>query len=172
MRKPFVYLSNQLGFSELLRKTTMEGFVIPRLESMGYTVLNPFVECAKYLDFDHLKTLKSYDEVRDFWRIFNRKVAPINNGLMFRSDCMAAILDGGHAVDDGVASEIGYYAGIFTRRPVFALRSDFRISENVEAPVNPQLMGYIEQNDGELFTGPGSVEKWFAALDKFYKSFC
>lgn len=89
---------------------------------------------------------------------------------MQNSDCLLAVLDGGHAVDDGVASEIGYYAGM-RRGPIFALRSDFRGGENIAVSINPQLLGYILESKGKLIDGQGALERWFQAIKDWYNSF-
>ena len=167
--KPRIYVSNQFGFSELLRNHVLNAVIIPRLETIGFEVLEPFGECKKYHDPTYFASIRLYDERAAYLKDFNAKITSTNNALIDSSNCMAAVLDGGHAVDDGTASEIGYYAG---RKigPVFALRSDFRLAENLAAPVNIQIMDYITQSGGLLIDGPGAVEKWFLAIENFYKS--
>ncbi len=92
---------------------------------------------------------------------FNVKVPIINNNLMEESQCMIALLDGGHSLDDGVSSEIGYYAGRFPEKPIFALRTDFRLCENQAGKINVQVHGYITMSGQELFT---TLESHNAAL--------
>ena len=77
--------------------------------------------------------------------------------------CLLAILDGGHTVDDGVASEIGYYVGV-KGGPIFALRSDLRGGENITVSVNPQILGYIQQSGGTLIEGTDAIERWFEEI--------
>jgi len=163
------YLPNQLGFSET-GKYVLEKRIKPKLREIGLHVLDPFVECAKELNLSRLGKLKRYDDVVKFWTDFNYKIPRINNALMQKSDCMLPILDGSHAVDDGVASEIGYYVGI-KRGPIFALRSDFRLSENVAATVNPQIIGYIDASGGKLIEGQNATERWFQAIKEWHGSF-
>lgn len=111
-------------------------------------MLDPFIECAKELNMAELTPEKPHQFHLDYWDNFNKKIMPINNKLMGRSNCMVAILDGGHSIDDGVASEIGYYAGIQRGSPIFALRSDFRLCENVAGSINAQVYGYISMSGG------------------------
>ncbi len=157
------YLSNQLGFSEVGRHV-LDTLIKPKIKEAGITVLDPFKWVGEELDFDEIGKLKEHDKVITYWTNFNAKVTVINNKLMQNSKCMLAILDGGHAVDDGVASEIGYYAALEIG-PIFGLRTDFRLAENMVAGINPQVMGYITQSGGELIEGANGVERWAAAIN-------
>lgn len=145
------YISNQFGFSET-GQYLLNNLFYPKIKELGIDILDPFVECSKYLDFDFLNNLdkKSYLEVKEFWKSFNSKVTNINNDLMDRSDLMIALLDGGHTVDDGVASEIGYYFNL--KKPIFALRTDIRLVDNMMAPINTQIMGYVCGQGGGLYS--------------------
>jgi hypothetical protein len=174
------YLGNQFGFSETGRYI-LDTLIKPRIGKIGIIINDPFIECAKELDFDFLSNLekKMYKDVVKFWEDFNKKVQPINDRLMDNSDCMLAILDGSHAVDDGTSSEIGRYCER-KHGPIFGLRSDFRISENIAAPINPQIEGYITKSGGKLVykSDPAFVdmkypilETWFAEIKKWYDSF-
>jgi len=168
MRQVKAYLANQFGFSETGRYL-LDHLIKPKIEEIGITINDPFAVCSKELDLKYLSGLKNYEEVRKYWERFSRKVTPINNKLMQKSNCLLAILDGGHTVDDGVASEIGYYYGI-RKGPIFALRSDFRCGENLAVPINPQILGYIIQSRGKLITPPDAIERWFAIVKKWYDS--
>lgn len=162
------YLANQLGFSETGRHV-LDSLIIPKISAMGIVINNPFLECGKQINWGFLAKIKDYEEKKKYWEDFSIKVTPINNHLMRNSDCLLAILDGGHAVDDGVASEIGYYAGI-ERGPIFALRSDFRGGENIGASINPQLLGYILQSGGKLVDTSEygcCSERWFKAIEEW-----
>lgn len=157
------YLSNQLGFSQT-GQFVLDQLIKPKIIEANITVLDPFIECGKYLDFDHLAQLRQHEDVVQFWNTFNDKVTPTNNSLMANADCMLAILDGGHTIDDGVASEIGYYAAK-ERGPIFALRSDIRLAENLATKINPQVLGYIKDSGGALFEGPNAIENWATAIN-------
>lgn len=165
-----IYLANQLGFSETGRYV-LDHLFIPRLKEIGFDVFDPFVECGKLLDLSVLEICDKASGHQRFWEEFNRQVGPTNNKGMIESDCMGAILDGGHALDDGVSGEIGFYAGREIG-PIFALRSDLRLAENLAAKVNPQITSYIEMSGGKLIDNyPNAIETWFDLLEKFYETF-
>lgn len=160
------YVSSQLGFSETGR-FLLEQLIDPKLREAGIVPLNPFETCAALIDFEQLAQIKKEGtarELEDFWRSFNVQVCPTNNKLMMQADCMALVLDGGHAGDDGACSELGYMAGKYPDKPVFALRTDFRAADNMATTVNAQLLGYITQEgrSGGLYT---SVDEWARAID-------
>ena len=76
---------------------------------------------------------------------------------------------GGPAIDDGVASEVGYYAALVEmgqRNPgrIFGLRTDFRCGENIAVSVNPQVLGYVLQTGGKV---SDSMDGWFEAIRNF-----
>ena len=143
------------------------------IKAIGIVVLDPFEECKKELDFAVLDQLADFESKTKYWKQFSRKVTSINNQLMRQSQCQLAILDGGHAVDDGVASEIGYYAALveggiipkgFGR--IFALRSDFRLGENIGCKVNPQIEGYIHQTGGTIAE---NLDCWLKDIAMWHK---
>jgi len=165
------YLSNQWGFSETGRILVKQ--VKERIKEIGIAVLDPFEECEKELNLEELVRLNDYEEKKQYWEQFSRKVTPINNKLMRQSHCLFGILDGGYAVDDGVASEIGYYAALVEEGIVpkgfgriFALRSDFRLGENIGCLVNPQIEGYVYQTGGKISQG---LDNWFKEIVLWHK---
>jgi nucleoside 2-deoxyribosyltransferase len=162
------YLANQFLFSETGRYA-LDTLIKPRIREIGIAINDPFEACGKELHLDKLAKLTLYEDVRKFWAEFSDKISPINNSLMQDSDCFLGILDGSHSVDDGVASEIGYYAGI-KRGPIFALRSDFRLAENISLGVNAQILGYIKSSNGAYVDGPNAIEKWFSTIKQWHDS--
>lgn len=160
------YLANQFGFSETGRFILNEMFK-KKWENIGIEILDPFAECAKEIDFSVLEEDLPNCWHMHYWSKFNDKVTPINNKLMWRSDCLVALLDGGHSIDDGVASEIGYYAGARPGCPIFALRTDLRLCENMALTINAQVYGYIKMSGGGFFTGPDATQKFYARLTEF-----
>ena len=171
-QNPRLYLSNGLGFSEVLKITF--DYIKTRITATGIIVLDPFEHCGKEINFAHLAELEAsgtYQEVQTFWKEFNEKVHPINFDLMKSSDGMGAILD---PDDVGVSNEMGEYPYIHKdsrKHPIFALRSDLRPGENIGTKINPQLLGSIKRSGGELISGPGSLERWFARLQKWREKF-
>jgi hypothetical protein len=165
------YLTNQWGFSETGRILIKQ--VKDKIKNIGIIVLDPFEECSKELDFEELSKLTDFEAKREYWKKFSRRITPINNRLMRMSHCHLPILDGGPAVDDGVSSEIGYYAalveeGIIQKRfgKIFALRSDFRLGENIGCLVNPQIEGYIYQTGGKIST---NLDDWLKEISSWYQ---
>ena len=168
MNEVKAYLANQFGFSETGRYI-LDNLIKSRIEEIGVIILDPFVKCAKQLDLSHLDSLTNYEDKMKLWNDFSLKVTPTNNQLMLESRCLLAILDGGPAIDDGVSSEIGFYAGI-KQGPIFALRSDFRCGENIATTINSQVLGYILQSGGKLIDGKDSLERWFSEIERWYES--
>lgn len=165
------YLSHQWGFSETGRILVKN--VKDKITKMGIYVLDPFEECIKQLNFEKLERLTDFGEKRKYWEEFSGKVTPINNQLMRKSHCQFAVLDGGQAVDDGTASEIGYYAALVEEgiisKPfgrIFALRTDLRLGENIGCSVNPQIEGYVYQTGGKISK---SLDEWFESINLWYQ---
>ena len=159
------YLANQFGFSETGR-FVLERMIKPMIREIGINIYDPFEECEKKLDLEYLSKLKKYDDRLAYMKEFGHKITPINNKLMKKSDCMFTLLDGGHASDDGVSSEIGYFAGI-EKGPIFALRTDFRKVESMANTVNWQIVGYIKQSKGQLIN---NTAEYFSEIQKWYDS--
>lgn len=164
------YLSNQWGLSETGR--ILAKWVKDKIQDIGIVVLDPFEECGKELNCAELATVADFEVKRKYWEQFSRKITPINNKLMRQSHCQLAILDGGHAVDDGVSSEIGYYAALVEEGvipkgfgKIFALRTDFRLGENIGCVVNPQIEGYIYQTGGTISK---KSDCWFQEIALWY----
>ena len=166
MKQVKAYLANQFGFSET-GKYILESLIKPKIHEIGIIIHDPFLECGKEFDPDYLLKLERYEDRIDYYVEFNSKVSLINNRLMRDSNCLLAVLDGGHQIDEGVASEIGYYAGI-EQGPIFALRSDLRSGENIATSVNPQILGYIQHSKGVLVDGNNALERWFSEIQKWY----
>ena len=166
MKQAKAYLANQFGFSETGRYV-LENLIKPKIQEIGIIINDPFLECGKEFNYDYLSKLERYGDRIKYCIEFNSKITLINNRLMRDSDCLLAVLDGGHQIDDGVASEIGYYAGI-EQGPIFALRSDFRCGENIATSINPQILGYIRQSNGALVDGVNAIERWFSEIQRWY----
>lgn len=168
MKEIKAYLANQFGFSET-GKYVLDNLIIPKLKKMGLTVFDPFEECGKNLDLECKEKLEKegkYQEVRNFWEGFISKIGQINQRLLQQSDCLLAILDGGHSSDDGVSNEIGRYSEM-KRGPVFALRTDFRLCENMASSVNVMLLDDILKTGGKLCK---SIDEWFSEIEKWCKN--
>ncbi|HLE05968.1 MAG TPA: nucleoside 2-deoxyribosyltransferase [Candidatus Nanoarchaeia archaeon] len=163
------YLANQLGFASIF-KPTLDN-IRNQLELIDLTVYEPFREASIYKD-DIIKA-NNTDSIKEqviLWNDLDDKIGNLNNELMNKSDCLIALLDGGHTIDDGVSSEIGHYATL-KRGPVFALRTDFRLTENVGTSINLQVLKYIKESKGELIDyktyGDYCMSKFFETIKKW-----
>lgn len=175
MEKPQAYLANQFGFHDLGRKA-LDEVVIPEVEGIGIKVLDPFAECVKYLDFQQETSLTIHSERVAFWRKFFELVPEVNMDLMRNSDLMLAVLDGGHATDDGVAAECGFYCNLplkqGKKRPIIGWRSDIRLGEMMCSGLNAMIPGFIKESGGVTVEGPKTLEKWFEEIRKWYAQWC
>jgi hypothetical protein len=86
---------------------------------------------------------------------------------------MLTVFDGGPSVDDGVASEIGYYAALVEEKvfagnfgKIFALRTDWRLAENIGCIVNAQIEGYVYQTGGTISK---KLDEWFECINHWHK---
>ena len=72
---------------------------------------------------------------------------------------MIALLDGGHAIDDGVSSEISYFA--VKHGSMFGIRTDPRLAENIAGGVNSAVSHFFdnERYGGLLFEGPEAYDE-------------
>lgn len=158
MAREALYLANQFGFSETGR-LLLDKIIIPPLESK-YKVLEPFLEGAKFYPKSGINSTDSYKKKVELLKEFNYTLGNYNNHLMRQSDKMTPILDGGHSVDDGIGSEIGFFYSL-KKGPIIALRTDFRMNENIACIVNLQVERYIYDSGGKILT---SMDEWFNEL--------
>jgi nucleoside 2-deoxyribosyltransferase len=145
MEKKSIYLANQLGFSETGR-ILLSKHIIPELDKY-FTVLEPFRDAGT------IRKVTSHDAAH--------AIIISNRMVMSRSHIMAPILDGSHAIDDGIASEIAEFA-IKRLGPIIALRTDLRHHDS-KFQINPQIHGYIKESGGKLCT---SLIEWYSELRK------
>ena len=107
----------------------------------------------------------SVKEFRAFWEKFNRTIGHVNYQTLFpKSKFLIALFDGSHASDDGLCTEVGIFST--TGKPIIGIRSDFRLAENVAAPINPAVRSVIdyEPYDGLFFEGPQAYENAYKAI--------
>ena len=164
------YMGSQWGFNAA-GKEQLERFY-QRLEwEAGVLPLCPFKACEEYLDFKKLGKVKSLVDSLRFWKKYNKLIGPVNyETLMPKSRFMIALLDGAQGIDDGLAAEIGFYAAKYSpERPIFGIRSDFRLCENVSAPINIAVRYFMDEGPcrGKFFQGEDAYEKGIKAIKKF-----
>ena len=164
----FLCLNNdqfdKFGFSEEGR-ILLYDIIVPKLEKW-FDVNEPFRECMKYfpaeLKDQKIRDTMDYGKVRNLYARFNSGAAATNRRLMEKSKIMAAILDGGHTIDDGTAGEIGRYCAK-KYGPIIALRTDMRLGENIGSSINLQIESDIIRSKGKLCI---SIEEWYNELKK------
>ena len=143
-----IYLASPFGFSEAGR-AFMYSEVIPRIEELGYVVLDPWNLTSKELIQSALD-LPYGLEKREQWKKINPIMGKNNAFAIKDSSGLVAILDGVD-VDSGTASEIGYAAAF--NKPILGYRSDFRLSaDNEGSIVNLQVEYFIRCNGGKIIT--------------------
>ncbi|MEM4240282.1 MAG: nucleoside 2-deoxyribosyltransferase, partial [Candidatus Woesearchaeota archaeon] len=156
------YIASQFGFSTS-GKEQLDRFHTCLRNEAKVLPLCPFSTCEEYLDKPGLNSLKTIDELLKFWQDFNMIVGRVNyEMLMPKSKLMIAVLDGSHALDDGVSSEIGFYAAEYKgKKPIVGIRTDFRLSENIAAPINIAVRYFIDKGpyNGFFFNGPDAYDK-------------
>lgn len=141
-----VYVASGLGFN-FAGRFFLEHYVHPKLEQEGAFILDPFQICGELLDLDLLDDKRSLLELKRGWQRFNNVIIhTVNYRLAIpRSGLVFAICEG-YPVDEGMASEMAYAATNFC--PVVAVRSDFRLSENVATGTNPAVHVFASSQYG------------------------
>ena len=162
------YVGSQLGFNEP-GKQYLNDIFYPELKKRKVLPLCPFAACAEYLDLSKLNENMSLKEYTAFWEDFNKIIGPVNyESLMLHSKFMIAIFDGSHASDDGLCSEVGYFAS--KHGPIVGVRSDLRLAENIASPINVAIRYFIDQGpyNGLFFT---TYKDSFEGIEKLAKEF-
>lgn len=145
------YVGSQMGFNAAGKMFLNEFY--SRLKEVHVFPICPFKACAEFIDFSKLNPKMPVEEYTQFWEKFNSIEGIINyETLMPYAKFMIALFDGGHAADDGVCSEVAYFASA-RFKPVIGIRTDLRLSENIAAKVNPAVRYFIDLSDygGKFF---------------------
>ncbi len=129
--------------------------------------LDPFSACAEFLPSEVFDGAKTVDENKSLWNKFNGKIGFINYGiLMPRSKFMIALVEG-QPPDEGLASEISYFASNFG--PVLGVRTDFRLAENPAASSNPAMTFFMQDQGpygGQYFDGSSGYESLMVNIQR------
>lgn len=164
-----VYIASNLGFSESGKYFLYEK-IIPLVEKVGFSVLNPWkltspdlIERAIKIE-DEKARIISLKEINKIIGKNNEKAIKKSNGLL-------AILDG-QEIDSGVASEIGF--GYALGKLIIAYRNDFRLSgENQGTQINLQVEYFINASKGIFVPTLKELEKelysFYSLLEKKLK---
>ena len=158
-----IYVASGLGFNQA-GTSFLKGEIIPKLESLGAFVFNPFEICAEFIDPSFFDEKISVEEQKTLWQKFNRQIGVINYGLAIpRSKIMFAILEG-HPPDEGAASEIPYMVNF---GPVVGVRTDFRLAENPATGTNPAITYFMQEPyRGGYFEGQDAYERGYELVGK------
>ena len=140
LASPLGFAQSTLPFMELMERVLAE---------QGLEVSNPWRQpLSAALSQAHTIT-DPVERLQELRRL-NFLVGQANEIAILDADLVIAVLDG-IDVDSGTASEIGFaYAN---GKPIFGLRTDFRLSgENEAAKVNLQVAYWIEASKGSIAT--------------------
>ncbi|MFC1697962.1 hypothetical protein ACFL1H_06490 [Nanoarchaeota archaeon] len=163
------YCASQLGFN-YPGKFFLKKEFYPELRKRKILPLCPFDACEEFLKFhDESENISmfEYEKMCDE----NCKTIGIVNykTLIPHSKMLIAILDGSHAVDDGVAAEIGDYSHYY---PMIGIRSDFRLAEHIRAPINMAVMDFFNREefpDNKLYSGMNAYDEAYDGIEKLAK---
>ena len=166
------YVASQFGFNRPGREYLKKFYERLRVEASVFA-LCPFQACREYLNLSDLEDITTIEAEKSFWNNFDSIVGPVNyENLMPKSLLMIALLDGSHAVNDGVCAEIGWYAGVYkNEKPIVSIRSDFRLSENPYAPINVAVRYCLDIGpfNNWAFFGPNAYEEAISSISSLAK---
>jgi nucleoside 2-deoxyribosyltransferase len=154
--KKRIYLASPLGFAASTR-----GFMADLIAALSnvVTVVNPWDDTSFARAMQEAHALTDISARRTAFHAANLGIGAKNERMIRSVDMLVAVLDG-IDVDSGTAGEMGFAYGL--DKPVFGLRTDWRLSgDNEAAGVNLQLRYFIEQSGGSYHT---AVESLIAAL--------
>ena len=156
------YVASELGFN-FPGRYFLDNYLYPRLREAGVLPLCPFTSCAEYLGImpDKDRPLREHEE---YWENFVEIIGKVNyETLMPRSKFMIAVMEGDR-VDEGVAAETAYFSQ--HHGPVIGFRTDFRLSENMAAPINGAVRYFMEREEynGQFFAGPDADKEALKAI--------
>ncbi len=163
-----VYVASGQGFNYPGR-FFLDHYVHPNLERKGAFILDPFALCGEYLELSLFDESRPLADIRKGWERFNNIIIPtVNYGLAIpRAGLLFAICEG-YPVDEGMAAEMANIATNFA--PIVAVRSDFRLAENIASGTNPAVRVFAsEQYSGsyhENSTGDNAYQAAFDAAGK------
>lgn len=166
--KVAVYVASGQGFNYPGRYF-LDRYVHPGLEERGAFILDPFALCGEFLDPNLFDESRPLVEIRKGWERFNNVVIPtVNYGLAIpRAGLLFAICEG-YPVDEGMAAEMANIATNFA--PVIAVRSDFRLAENIASGTNPVVRVFASEKYGgsyhESSVGDTAYQTAFTAAEK------
>jgi len=158
-----IYVASGLGFNHAGR-SFLETEVIPKLQSLGTLVFDPFEICLEFIDPTVFDGKIPVEEQKTLWQRFNHQIGVINYGLLIpKSKIMFAILEG-HPPDEGVAAEIAYMVNF---GPVVGVRTDIRLAENSATGTNPAITYFMQKPyNGAYFEGPEAYDQAYKLVEQ------
>ncbi len=141
-----VYVASGLGFNYPGRHF-LDHYIHPTIRNIKGFALDPFALCGELLDpclFDGTRLLR---DIKKGWERFNDIVIPtVNYGLAIpRAGLLFAVCEG-YPVDEGMSTEIR--DAVANNIPVVAVRSDFRLAENIATGTNPAVRAFASARFG------------------------
>jgi hypothetical protein len=164
------YIGSGQGFNFPGKYFLAQNFHLRLEKEAGVLPLCPFKSCGEFLDFSKLSEEMPLSGYKSFWQDFNgRTVGDVNyRTLMPNSKMMFALLEG-PAVDEGLAAEIPEFLHT-SSGPLIGIRTDIRLAENVEAPINPAIGDFFTRKEFQdrthFFYTPGTGEAYDQAIAK------
>lgn len=154
-----IYVASPLGFSDIGRYF-YKSVLLPAVRDAGFEVLDPWDNPAANDLAGAQDITDPVARIRALRRI-NDRLGDDNGASIARADAVLAVVDG-MEIDSGTSSEVGFAAAL--GKPVVGLRTDFRnAGDNEGAPINLQVLYFIQMNDGDLVT---DVDSAIALLTK------
>jgi len=137
----------------------LNNYFYPKLKENGIFPMCPLDACGEYLDLSQINEEMTLKQYRQLWEDFDKILAVINyEKLMPKSKLLIASFDGSHHVDDGVASEVAYFAEKYNGN-IIGIRSDIRMCENIASPINAAVRYFSDHTrspyNSQFFQGIG-----------------
>jgi len=142
-----IYLASYLGFSP--EYSVYRTKIKKHLQMLGHEVIDPWDSTEHNASLENAILTENYSLRIKQMKCIAVNIGLLNEKLIRESDALLGVLDGVE-VDSGVASEIGFAAGLGKR--CYGLRTDFRDCGELDGiPVNLQVLHFILNSGGSFF---------------------
>ena len=116
---------------------------------LGHEVIDPWDSTEHNVSLENAILTENYSLRIQQMKCIAVNIGLLNEKLIRESDALLGVLDGVE-VDSGVASEIGFAAGL--GKKCYGLRTDFRDCGELDGiPVNLQVLHFILNSGGRFF---------------------
>ena len=140
-----VYAASQLGFDPYGRRGLDDFYAQLRARTNMFP-LCPFAACSEYLDWDEFSHAETTAEVTALWKRFNKTLGQVNYEMLMPAAQGLVTLCTGTQIDDGVAAEMGFWAGKF-QKPMHVIALDKRMVIDCSGQY------IIQQSQGAIYRG-------------------